>query len=343
MSISMLWPWMFGSFLIALAATPLVARFARRVKAIDVPTDPRKIHTIPTPLLGGLGIYIAVAALTDVALFFSDRLTSGEITLRHYAGVLLGGLVLMIGGALDDRFRLPPRVTILFPILAALLALAGGIEVTKLTNPLGGVILLEPWQSSLLVFVWLMVVMYTTKLLDGLDGLVTGVGSVGVFAVLLLTLTTAYAQPDVALWSAIGLGALLGFLVWNWHPAKIFLGEGGSTFVGYFLGVLAVISGGKLATALLVLGLPFLDLLWTIGRRLTHQPRSIFSGDRRHLHHRLLDAGLPQSVVASGYILVALLLAVGGLFLQSREKAFAFLALSALLLLLMLVLSRRRV
>ena len=123
----------------------------------------------------------------------------------------------------------------------------------------------------------------------------------------------------------------MGFLVWNWHPASLFLGEGGSTFVGYLLGVLAVISGGKLAIALLVLGIPLLDLVWVAVRRLmSKQPLTV--ADRKHLHHRLLNVGWSQSAIVLSYVGLSALFGLGALFLQSREKLFALLLLIVLMI-----------
>jgi UDP-GlcNAc:undecaprenyl-phosphate/decaprenyl-phosphate GlcNAc-1-phosphate transferase len=178
-----------------------------------------------------------------------------------------------------------------------------------------------------------MVVMYTTKFLDGLDGLATSVTSIGSLMVLLLALTVAYFQPDVALLAAIILGAQLGFLFWNFHPASIFLGEGGSTLVGFFVGMLAVISGGKLATALLVLGIPLLDVIWIILRRFrVGGIKQIFIGDRKHLHHRLLDRGWSQTQIVLLYVFISGVFGASTLFLQSKEKAIALIFLAGLML-----------
>ncbi len=151
--------------------------------------------------------------------------------------------------------------------------------------------------------------------------------------VLLLTLTTAYFQPDVSVFSAVTLGSFLGFLVWNSHPASIFLGEGGSTFVGYSVGMLAVISGGKLATALLVLGIPLLDVAWVVLRRLRIGGlKQVVKGDRKHLHHRLLDLGWTQRRIVFAYSAFAVLFGGSALFLQSREKLIALFLLGVFML-----------
>ncbi len=327
--------WFILAFGLSLVFTQLIFRIALRFNLVDRPDGKRKIHQTPIPLMGGLAIFLAIAGTMALILINGDALTSGEVGLGHYSGFLLGGLVLMFGGFVDDRYGLNPKVAFWFPVVAALLVIGFGVEVDKLTNPLGGVIELTSWQSDVLVFLWLMGVMYTTKFLDGVDGLATGVSAIGTFMICLLALTAAYYQPDVALLALVAVGALLGFLVWNFNPALIFLGEGGSTFVGYLLGTLAVISGGKLAIALLVIGIPALDVAWSIMRRWQSGGfKKIFQGDRQHLHHRLYDLGWNQRKVCLVYYGVAIMFGGGALFLQSGQKVIA---LGSLLVLMLVV------
>jgi UDP-GlcNAc:undecaprenyl-phosphate/decaprenyl-phosphate GlcNAc-1-phosphate transferase len=322
------------AFVLSFTLTLPVRRLAHRLGIIDKPKGPRKIHKKSTALLGGLAVFLSITAVVIGILLTSDALTSGEVSRNHYMGVVLGGLILMIGGILDDKYELPPQTAIVAPVLAASLAIGFGIEIDKLTNPLGGVWILESWQSDLLVFVWLMVVMYTTKFLDGLDGLATSVSTVGAVMIMLLSLTAAYYQPDVALLAAVTIGAYVGFLFWNLHPASIFLGEGGSVFVGYMLGILAVISGGKLATALLVLGIPLMDVIWVVVRRWKKKGfRNIVRGDRKHLHHRLLKLGWGQTTIVVLYVAIASAFGVSALFLQSKEKLVALLVLTLVMVL----------
>jgi UDP-GlcNAc:undecaprenyl-phosphate GlcNAc-1-phosphate transferase len=320
----LLFPWFVASFLLSVVLTLIIKKLAAHFGLVDVPVAPKKLHDKPIPLFGGLAIFISLASVVIYLLLTSDALTSGEIGLRHYLGFFLGGLILMIGGYLDDKYSLPPKITIIAPVLAALVAVLFGVEVEKLTNPFGGIIYLAAWQSNILVFVWLLVVMYTTKFLDGLDGLATGVSSIGAFMIMSLALTAAYFQPDVALLSVVALGALLGFLVFNFSPASIFLGEGGSTFVGFLIGTLAVISGGKLATALLVVGIPLLDVIFVVTRRVLRGGlKAAVKGDRSHLHHKLLAAGFSKKQTVLLYYVVAGGFGTLTLFLQSREKLIA--------------------
>lgn len=321
------------AFLIAFFATVFVRFVATKWHIVDHPHHPKNVHAHPIPRLGGIGIFLSVAIAVIGSLVSSKWLVSGTIEYTQYIGFLFGGLILMIGGYIDDRFELQPRYAIIAPLLASLAVVSCGVNIEKLTNPFGGIIYLQLWQSNIIVFFWLMVVMYTTKFLDGLDGLATSVTSIGALMVLLLALTVAYFQPDVALLAAIILGAELGFLFWNFHPASIFLGEGGSTFVGYLVGMLAVISGGKLATALLVLGVPLLDVVWIIVRRFRAGGfKQIFVGDRKHLHHRLLDRGWSQTQIVLFYVFISGFLGITTLFLQSKEKVIVLTLLAGLML-----------
>jgi UDP-GlcNAc:undecaprenyl-phosphate/decaprenyl-phosphate GlcNAc-1-phosphate transferase len=334
-------------FFIALAtswfATKVVIAFAKKYNIVAQPGAERRIHDHPIPQLGGLAIYVVLAALILILLDVSDVLTAGAINLEHFLGFLLGGAVLMIGGHLDDRYELSAKITILFPVVAALMIIGFGVEIEKLTNPLGGVIILAPWVSDILVFVWLMGVMYTTKLLDGLDGLATSVCSIGAVMIMLLSLSAAYYQPDVALLAFVVLGVFLGYLIWAWHPAKTFLGEGGSTFVGFTLGTLAVISGGKLATALLVIGIPVLDVCWVIIRRYRAGGLSnIFKADRLHLHFRLFDLGWSQPRIVLFYCFVATAFGVSTLLLQSHQKLIALGSLVVLMVIVIYAFTHRK-
>ncbi|MFA7702332.1 MAG: MraY family glycosyltransferase, partial [Patescibacteria group bacterium] len=279
------------AFVLSLALTILISKLALRWNIVDLPDKARKIHTVPTPLLGGLAIFVSFFV---VAFIFSSQLTAGNLEISHWLGVFLGGLILMLGGLGDDKYNFKPGYQIVFPLLAILCVVLGGVEIEKITNPGGGLIYIPSLISALLIGIWLLGMMYTTKLLDGVDGLVSGVSVIGSLIIFLFTVTTRYYQPDIALAAIILAGSIFGFWVLNFNPAKIFLGEGGSLFLGYILGVLAIISGGKIAIALLIMGVPILDVFWTILRRLVKGKNPFKFADRKHLHHRLLDLGLSQ-------------------------------------------------
>jgi len=327
--------WFLIAAILSFVFSAAVRRIALRYRIVDMPGEDRKIHLNPVPLLGGVGVYLSFAATLLFAATTTGRIVSpiiGKgISWQMIIGVLAGGLVLMIGGVLDDIYRLKAKQQIWFPILAALIVVICGVGVSKLTNPLGGIILLAAPLSGIVVFPWLMGTSYATKLFDGLDGLVTGLTVIGALLIMMLGLTTKYYQPDVALIAIIAAGAFIGFLPWNFHPARMFLGEGGSLFAGYMLGVLSVISGAKIAVALMALGVAVIDAGWVILRRVW-QKSSIASADRKHLHFRLLDAGLSHrtSVIFIWFISAAF--GAATLTLQSSGKLIAFIILAVVTL-----------
>lgn len=336
-----------GVFTAALVLTTVlslvVSRIARHLGIVDNPDrglpGGRKIHDRPIPLLGGVAVFLAFFALL---IFFSDRFLAGNLGWSHLFGFLGGGLILVIGGILDDKYGLKPRQQFVFPLAAIAAIIIGGVEITRLTNPWAGFIELQPFIiiSPLLIAVWLLGMMYTTKLLDGVDGLVSGISAVGGLIIFLFTLTTRYYQPDIALAALLLAGVAVGFLIVNWHPAKIFLGEGGSLLFGYILGVLAIISGSKIAIALLIMGIPILDVAWTIIRRLRQGRNPFRFSDQRHLHHRLLSLGLSQRQTVVIFYLLAAVFGSSGLFLQSRGKISALILLVSLMLVIVIFFER---
>jgi len=321
-----------------------VRQFARTCDITDKPTEARKIHAKPIPLLGGVGIYISLALLIIGYLFFAPsswpQLIDMHVIPKHIIGILIAGFLLMVGGFLDDIYNLKPYQQIIWPIFAALIVIASGIGVEKITNPFGGYIVLSKLASDALTFVWLLVVIYTTKFLDGLDGLVSGMTVINASIIALLSLFF-FVNIPTAILAVLVAGCFFGFLVWNFHPAKIFLGEAGSTLAGFLLGVLAIISGAKFATTLLILGIPILDGMWVIFRRMILEWRSPFQGDKKHIHFRLLDAGLSQRKAV--FLLYGIAAACGGLalFLQSSQKIYALASVGIGMIVLIFFLIRK--
>ncbi|MFH0955896.1 MAG: MraY family glycosyltransferase [Candidatus Falkowbacteria bacterium] len=323
------------TLLSSVALTFLVIKLARKLNITDKPDNERKIHEREVPLLGGLAVF---AAFFIILYFVHDKLLIGNLAPRHWLGFFIGACFLMIGGFLDDKYNLKPIQQIIWPLLAIASVVAGGVEIEKITNPLGGYFYLGA-LSTVLIALWLLGMMYTTKLLDGLDGLVAGMTAIGSFIIFLFTMTTKYFQPDIGLAALILVAACLGFLFFNWHPAKIFLGEGGSLFLGYALGVLAIISGGKIAIALLVMGLPILDVAWTIIRRLAAGKNPFKFADRKHLHFRLLNMGLSVKKAVLLFYFISIIFGLAALFLQSKGKVLALVALLAIMILVVMFFS----
>lgn len=324
-----------AAFCLSLILTILTRKIALNLKIVDLPGG-RKIHREPIPLLGGAAVFLS---FFSVLFFLKDHLVIGELSINHWLWFFLGGLIITIGGCWDDIKNLKPQQQIFFPLLAIACAVAGGIGIEKISNPFGGLLFFSDFLSGVFTVAWLLAMMYTTKLLDGVDGLVAGIASIGGLTIFLFTITTHYYQPDIALASIIFTGACLGFLVLNWNPAKIFLGESGSLLLGYIIGVLSIISGGKIAIALLVLGLPILDVVWTIIRRLLAGKNPFKSPDKKHLHHRFLEIGLSQKKTVLLFYAFSAFFGLSGLFLQSRGKLLAISILALIMICLIVAFS----
>jgi UDP-GlcNAc:undecaprenyl-phosphate/decaprenyl-phosphate GlcNAc-1-phosphate transferase len=317
------------AFLFAAWLTPLARMIAIRFGVMDVPGGERKKHHTPTALMGGLGIIAAFSLVTIGVLFSSTTLTSGAITMWHFAGFFLGILVLTIGGVLDDRYSLPAKYLVCFMVAASAIAVLGGIDVAKMTNPFGGFFVLPAVLASLVAFVWILAMTMTTKLLDGVDGLAATVSMIAAFMIGALALTPTYFQSDVALLALIFAAAILGFLLWNWYPAQVFLGESGSTVLGFTVGVLSVIAGSKMATALLVLGVPAIDVGIVAIRRVMAGKNPFTTADRRHAHLMLRDVGLPSWAVTLVYGGVVTLFGVTTLVFERWQKIMVLGVLAA--------------
>lgn len=339
--------------LAALAITPIVRFFARKKGILDRPDGKRKTHAAPTPLLGGIAVFAAFALAVGLSL---SGLLGGFLLAKHLLGILLGGAILVIGGYLDDRYDLPPRLQILFPTLAALTVIAAGIGASVITDPLGGVLHLDAWRwtiftlhgtpyhltlpADLFTFIWMMGMMYTTKLLDGLDGLVSGLGVIGFTVLAVYSLSPQAAEPELARLAMGAAGASGGFLFYNARPASIFLGEGGSTLIGYLLGVMAILAGDKIGVTLMILAVPIMDVAWTILRRLM-QHRSVAQGGHDHLHFLLVRQGLSPGKTTLLFWLFAALFGGVGQFIGGWQKLLAMGILGILYAAVAYLLSKR--
>ena len=341
-----------ASFVCAVLLTPIVRRVALRWGIIDRPeiAPDRKEPGRHIPLLGGWPIFIAFMLVT-IGFYLAGFFNDGSVTGKAMFGLLFGGLILIIGGSLDDRFNLRASQQIIWPILASLVVIASGIGITFLSNPFGGVLQLDRWSlnvfsmdgidyrlvilADLVTFVWLMGMSYTTKLLDGLDGLVSGLTAIGCLVVFGVTQLADVQQAGTGLLALTLAGSCLGFLVFNFAPARIFLGEGGSLFCGFALGALAIVSGGKIATALLIMGIPILDVIWVIFRRLAFERKSPFTtADRKHLHFRLLDVGFSKREAVLFFYAITAVFGSATLFVRGIAKLYVLGALALVMLLL---------
>jgi len=332
------------AFALSLLFALVVKKIATRLNIVDYPDNKRKKHKTPTALLGGIAIFLSFWGVLAYLIFFTN-LIGKNITFIQLLIIFISSLALIILGYFDDKNNLSPKFRLIVTSLIILFVILFGIDLDGITNPLGGIISLDTWKwtitgwesliliGDLIVFAWLMGMMYTAKVLDGLDGLTTGIIGIGAMMIFFLSSTIKFYQSDVAVIALVLAGSCFGFLILNFYKAKIYLGEGGGLFLGFMLGVLAVIAGGKIASALLVMAVPILDLAWVIGKRLTSK-HSLFTGDRKHLHYRLVDSGwsVRQSVIF--LYLISFIFGISTLVLPSKFKLLVLILLVVLFFIL---------
>ena len=292
------------AFAIALLASPAVSLIAHRLGVLDMPGGRRR-HPRPIPRPGGTAIAFGFG-VAIVAFWVIDRilghpfLIPDEVRSPRFALTALAATVGLGVGFLDDVFDLRARWQLLGHLIIAAVVIAAGIRIEFLTQPFapGGILELAPPIAVGFTVFWIVGMNVALNFLDGLDGLASGVAIIAALTLGATALLPDVDEPFVA-WMAFTLaGATAGFLFFNFHPARLFLGTTGVTFLGTMLAVLSVFGTAKVTTALLVLAIPIVDTFYVFVRR-TIQRRPPFAADRGHFHHRLLDLGLthPQSVL----------------------------------------------
>ena len=282
-----------SAFLASIVLTPLCRRLFQRLGIVDRPDDNRKLHEIPVPLMGGVPIVLAyLLGCLLLSLVPRDLV---KINVLHVLIVAPAALFIFVTGILDDLLHLKPWQKLCGQMLGATWAAVAGVRIWSVAgHPVG-------WASLLVTIVWLIGCTNAFNLIDGVDGLASGVG---LFATLTMLIAALLQHNSVlALATAPLVGALLGFLRYNFNPASIFLGDSGSLTIGFLLGCFGVVWSQKSATILgitaplMALGIPIMDTGLSIVRRfLRHQP--IFGADRDHIHHRLLNRGFTPRRVA---------------------------------------------
>jgi UDP-GlcNAc:undecaprenyl-phosphate/decaprenyl-phosphate GlcNAc-1-phosphate transferase len=311
----------------AIALTPLVIRMASRWGVLDTPLGDRRVHTEPLPRLGGIAVF---AAMCVGLLALVPALVTGVVveaaSLSFFFGVLFGGAIIFVIGLVDDIRGLRPSTKLAAQILAALVVYAYGFRIDVLSLTPNTELTLG-WMALPLTILWIVGITNAFNLIDGLDGLATGIAMVA------LTTTLAVAAVlgnwEVVLLSGALVGALGGFLRYNFNPARIFLGDSGSLFIGFMLAVLSVYGSQKSAAAVLViiplfaLAIPLLDTLLAILRRWLRGVH-FFEADARHIHHRLLALGLTHRHAVMTLYLVATVLALLGITLVFAPPAAVF-------------------
>lgn len=309
---------------IALVATPLMRVLAMKINAVDHP-DARKVHSQPIPYLGGLAIYLAfvISALSAYGLFLGIQ--------NHpslYA-LLMACLIIVALGLYDDLRGSSARIKFFSQTVAALVVIHAGIRIEVINIPLFDHIELGIWAWPV-TCLWLVGLCNAVNLIDGLDGLAAGVC---MFAVLsIFASSIRWGGSEVSLLCSALVGSLLGFLRYNFHPARIFMGDTGALLLGFLLGVMSILSASKSTSGVAILipitamGIPILDTIAAISRRL-RKHRRIFLADREHLHHRLLHIGLSHRQAVILIYLASLYLGIISFamtFLPSHPRSILF-------------------
>ena len=316
-----------AALVISFLMTPVVKTFAYKVGAVDVPKDARRMHKIPIPRLGGLAIFIGF--MVSVLILGGVRGGNGQMQ-----SILLGSVIIVVLGVVDDIMALPAMLKFVVQIAAALIPALNGVVIQAFSNP-------NIFSDSLywvlgplsvpFTVLWIVAITNAVNLIDGLDGLANGVSAISATTMLVIALLASEAQ--VAIVMAALVGACVGFMPYNLNPAKMFMGDTGATFLGYILATMSIQGLFKFyavisfAVPFLILGLPIFDTTFAFIRRLAHG-QSPMHADRGHIHHRLIDMGLNQKqAVATLYVISAMLgLSAVVLTTGGEQKAMLFFA-----------------
>lgn len=331
------------ALLITVLTTPLVIKLAETLGLVDDPKlrpHPAHVQRRVVPRAGGLPIFLGI--IISMLLFIPIS--------KPIIGILLGILLLLVVGLVDDYVKdFSPYPRLLMQIISAGIIVASGVGITFITNPWGGILRLDQiiyqinfWGThniiliaDILAFFWIVFVMNMVNWSKGVDGQMPGIMLVAATTIGLLSLKLAGQgdsnQLNIARLSFITAAASFGFLIFNWHPAKIFPGFSGSTILGFMIAVLSILSGAKLATALLVLLVPAVDFFYTLTRRILsgHSP---FLGDSAHLHHLLLQRGWSHAQISLFYIISCAILGLLATSLSTQGKAFVASAIGVVIL-----------
>ena len=308
------------AFAITLSVTPWVLLWALRFQLVDDPKKrfhPAHTHKGIIPRAGGVSLFLGV--LTATLLLIAKT--------PLFLGILAGSLILVVVGIIDDHHDVNPYVRLFTNAIAALVAVVAGTGIPYVTNPITGGIIQLGVLADVFAFLWIMWTMSIVGWSAGVDGQMPGFVSIAALTLGLLSLRFTTLDPSqgaVTVFAFIVAGAFAGFIPWNFYPQKIMPGYGGKTLAGFLLAILGILSYGKVGTALLVLGIPMVDAMYTLIRRIGTK-RSPVWADRGHLHHRLLDLGWGKRKIALFYWGVSAILGAIALTVTSKQKLFTLL------------------
>lgn len=316
------------ALVVSFLATPMVKSFAYKVGAIDVPKDDRRMHKKPIPRLGGLAIFIGF--MISILLFVDIR---GNVQMQS---ILMGAVIIVVLGVVDDIMALPAKLKFAVQIVAALIPVLNGVSIQMLSNP--NIFSDSPywvlgWLSVPFTVIWIVGITNAVNLIDGLDGLANGVSAISAATVLAIAFLASEGQVAVVM--AAVVGACVGFLPYNMNPAKMFMGDTGATFLGFILATMSIQGLFKLyavisfAVPFLILGLPIFDTAFAMIRRIA-QGKSPMQADRGHIHHRLIDMGLNQKQAVATLYVISGILGLSAVVLTTGGEVKAMLCLMAL-------------
>ncbi len=293
------------AFITSYVFTPYTVRLARKVKALDKPKDGRKIHKKIMPRLGGIAIVLGffISAIYLICTMSIEKKLNIFVD-KYYIkllGFFLGIIVLEIFCYLDDTKGIKPIVKLAGQVLAAIIVVSSGIVMDKIVIARADTIISNEWFLRIFTVIWIVGITNAINLIDGLDGLSTGVSLISSICLIIIFILNSSPIISIILATALA-GSLLGFLPFNFNPARTFMGDTGSNFIGYTLSIISILGIAKTYTAiiiiapLLVLALPIFDTSFAILRRIFKQKsfKAVFQADRGHLHHRLIDKGYTQ-------------------------------------------------
>lgn len=324
-----------AGFLLSILFTLFLIKISPKI-GIFFPAAKKYFNGNNISRIGGIAIIIAFL----LAIFFVGNLEFDNLKW----GMAVSSVIILFYGFIDDIKDLSWKKQLFAQTIIALIMIYSGLGVDYIANPFGGkefrldsiFFSIEGSQyyffSSIFILFLIIGFMNIVNWLDGLDGLAGGVGIIGFLTLFFLSISSLVNQPPVGIISIAAAGAILGFLLFNFYPAKIFMGTSGAMFIGFLLAVISVFSGAKLATVALVLTIPILDAIWVIIKRL-RKNLSIFTGDKNHLHYRLLELGIPQNKIVFFYYILSIFFGIIALKLEGLGKFIAFIIFTSLIIL----------
>lgn len=311
------------SFLLCLGLTPLVIKMARKFGFVDIPKDSRRVHTKPMPRIGGLAIVISM--IVGLGIYYLLTRNIPQIALgKQFVGYAIAGLIIATMGFIDDAFTLRARFKFIFEMAAAITLYAFNVRISGITVPFLDMDMIDlKWLDFPVTVIWILAVTNALNLIDGLDGLSAGIASIAATSLLIIFIATSASLEAIVITATL-VGATLGFLPYNFNPAKTFMGDVGSNFLGLTLATVSILGFAKgytmiaIIAPILAIGVPLFDTIFAMVRRIAKgQPP--LRPDGAHIHHRLLKRGFNQRQAVLILYLITTVLCILAVLLVSAD------------------------